>query len=115
MDTKNKESKRDCEIIKAWADGAKVQWRHPRSPHTPHSCNEWADVEYPSFNESLEWRVKPDPPSIKYQNYLLSRDAIIPVYVKCWTSESEETRQYIEQWPHFLRWLDEEKEIIIEE
>ena len=104
-----KTPKRDADVIKAWADGSEVQWR------TPGSLQEWTDNNHPSFNENLEWRVKPDPLSIKYQNYLLSQDAIMPIYVRCWTSESEETRQYIEKWPHFVRWLGDEQEIIVEE
>lgn len=40
-----------CEVIKAWADGAKVQVKNWRS--------DWADYASPDFNPLDEYRIKP--------------------------------------------------------
>lgn len=40
-------------VIKAWADGAQIQWL--RSDHT------WGDTSAPYWEESRQYRVKPVP------------------------------------------------------
>jgi hypothetical protein len=48
-------------VIKAWADGAQIQVRCPRSGRYD---NQWLDlgiVEVPTWLETLEYRVKPAP------------------------------------------------------
>jgi hypothetical protein len=43
-----------AELIKAWADGAYVQW-YDESSQT------WIDAhESPSFDKQKEWRIKPE-------------------------------------------------------
>ena len=43
-----------AEVIKAWADGAKIQIRH--------RVNEtWVDCPEPSFSVDFKYRVKPEP------------------------------------------------------
>jgi hypothetical protein len=41
-----------CEMIKAWADGAKIQSRR-------NSAHIWLDVEKPAWYEDFEYRIKP--------------------------------------------------------
>ncbi|QHZ59766.1 hypothetical protein HWD03_gp085 [Alteromonas phage vB_AmeM_PT11-V22] len=43
-----------ADVIKAWADGYEVQ---------SFNCGKWNDVNYPTFNPDLEWRIKPDNPN----------------------------------------------------
>lgn len=52
-----------AELIKAWADGATIQWRNTYNP-------DWADITYPSWNTEnwVEYRIKPK--TIKYRLYL---------------------------------------------
>lgn len=44
---------RHANIIKAWADGIKVQYKN-------HATNEWNDVDTPSW-VGEEYRIKPEP------------------------------------------------------
>ena len=41
-----------AELIKAWADGAKIQYYD-------HIGNRWVDWEFPSWRPSMTYRVKP--------------------------------------------------------
>lgn len=46
-----------ADLIKAWADGAEIQFRVP-------PCKEWSNHgkgESPSWNIEIEYRVKPEP------------------------------------------------------
>lgn len=47
------------DVIVAWAKGAKVQFKFKEEPEEPEG--EWRDILNPSFPESLEYRVKPEP------------------------------------------------------
>lgn len=49
-----------AELIKAWADGEKIQ--------VFSSLKEWVDAEHPSWLEELQYRIKPEskPDLIKY-------------------------------------------------
>lgn len=40
-------------VVKAWADGAATQYFSP-------PMNMWMDAKNPSFDESLQWRIKPE-------------------------------------------------------
>ncbi len=44
-----------CEVIKAWADGAQIQFRAPGD-------NSWNDINKwtPRWSEDLDYRVKPE-------------------------------------------------------
>ena len=41
-----------CEVIKAWADGAEIQWRNQYGEI-------WRDDDAPYFNRPGEFRIKP--------------------------------------------------------
>ena len=42
--------KKHSEIIKKWADGAEVQFYHD---------GKWSDILFPTFNDTVEYRIKP--------------------------------------------------------
>lgn len=44
-----------CELIKAWADGAIVEYFNG-------ACNKWAVVEFPKWNIGVKYRIKPEEP-----------------------------------------------------
>jgi hypothetical protein len=44
-----------AEIIKAWADGAQIQWRDPKYDEFG-----WEDIKEPSWLTFLEYRIKPE-------------------------------------------------------
>ena len=46
-------------IIKAWADGAEIQWRDIFD-------GKWFDVESPTWKKDIEYRIKPEPDQISY-------------------------------------------------
>jgi len=43
-----------AELIRAWADGAEIQWRGKGEL-------DWADANEPSWFDFLEYRIKPQP------------------------------------------------------
>jgi hypothetical protein len=43
-----------AEVIKAWADGAKIQCKNP-------TFNYWRDVASPSWSTACDYRIKPEP------------------------------------------------------
>jgi hypothetical protein len=43
-----------AELIKAWADGAKIQEFHD-------VINEWLLISHPRWNEHKEYRIQPEP------------------------------------------------------
>jgi hypothetical protein len=44
-----------AELIKAWADGAQIQWNDPNYDEP------WSDIQVPSWCENFEYRIKPEP------------------------------------------------------
>ena len=52
-----------AELIKAWADGAEIQYRF-------HTC--WIDTENPVWNPDFDYRIKPK--TIKYRQYIVRYD-----------------------------------------
>lgn len=51
-----------AEVIKAWADGAEIEYR-------VHGNSEWQQVEIPRWFERYEYRVKPAPKTIRLMIY----------------------------------------------
>lgn len=43
-----------AELIKAWADGATIEYFNPRG-------EVWLPASAPSWHDSLEYRIKPEP------------------------------------------------------
>lgn len=81
-----------ADVIKAWADGAQIQFRGEYS-------KSWEDcIHDPIWYENIQYRVKPD---VKYRVGLL-----------CWQGEelpfivtNNEIEEAYEQTIHFLRWV----------
>ena len=44
-----------ADLIHAWADGAKIQWRDPKDD------DHWSDIRIPNWLEDCEYRIKPEP------------------------------------------------------
>ena len=44
-----------ADLIHAWADGAKIQWRDPKDD------DRWSDIRIPNWLEDCEYRIKPEP------------------------------------------------------
>ena len=66
-----------CELIKAWADGAEIQYKDQRG--------DW--IDFPSWYEpvwnsdTLEYRIKPEPkPDFSYSYIVCDNGGAIQVY-----------------------------------
>lgn len=77
-----------AELIKAWADGAEIQWLGDagRGRRATRNGEEWFDVSHPSWAEGTCYRIKPPPPKTYGE---IARDAwhhIDPLgdYKTCW-------------------------------
>lgn len=67
-----------ADLIKAWADGARIQNR----------CEAiWVDVTCPTWNSALNYRIKPEPKPNKVTWHSLSGDGIST----CWPSKGSAT------------------------
>lgn len=84
------------DVIVAWANGEEVQYMSK-------GLKEWRDQPSPSFDISLEWRVKPKQPM--YRLYTYREDKVVFVIVKNYSEEETQTLSYIESQSHNIRWL----------
>lgn len=62
--------KKHAELIKAWADGAKIQVKYETAP-------DWIDIENPRWTDNLEYRVKPKEDEEKVQYYYVNANTHI--------------------------------------
>ena len=77
-----------CDLIKAWADGAKIQYKEN---------GEWIDVVKPNWHPDYTYRIKP---VLKY------RVALMKYYDAYSTLTSQGTEVLcLENSPNFIRWL----------
>lgn len=89
-------SKKHCDIIKKWADGAEVQWYDPIN-------KEWRDVECPGFYDEETYRIKPE--IIRVALHRNGTDSGIAI-----TWHDKFKFNEIEKYDSFIRWLTEEIE-----
>jgi hypothetical protein len=61
-----------AEIIKAWADGAEIQWRDIFD-------GKWFDVGSPTWKEDIEYRIKPE-------NELIAANKTFDIHFRCYTN-----------------------------
>ena len=88
MGTPHKHAK----LIKAWADGAKIQFINV--------YGRWEDTDPPVWNQTREYRIKPEPKKVQFRFYMISFGKI-----KCWTSGWGESQAEVEESSCFKHWL----------
>ena len=49
-----------AELIKAWADGAEIEWKMPHQ-------TTWSAVGMPTWSEGYEYRIKPKQPVVRWE------------------------------------------------
>ena len=98
-----------AEQIKAWADGAEIQYKTAWAPNT--LCI-WRDcINDPQWGDYTEYRIKPK--TIKYRNFLWkSMDRVyLDKAVVCVVSYEEDLLQPREKWNSFVKWLGDWQEV----
>ena len=96
-----------CDLIKAWADGAEIQYKHPQT-------KEWRLIYDPSWSEQYEYRIKPKTKVIKYRTYLWL-SPITKVYQIFTSSGSEDDISSRENLNGFIKWLGDLQEVEVED
>ncbi len=82
------------EVIKAWADGAEIQYLE--------SNESWRDVKDPSWGSNNKYRVKPAPVIAWYRVAELDgKNGVVPNL----TAFNDSEERAIINSPHFIRWL----------
>ena len=64
-----KKPHKHAELIKAWADGAEIQWKDMQG--------DW-NTGNPSWNEATEYRIKPEPKPDVVEELTLYRNLAVP-------------------------------------
>ena len=81
-----------AELIKAWADGAKIQYLNINE--------EWRDISSPNWGLSTDYRIKPEPKKVQIRFF---EDTL--GFVRCWTNTWKRSWEQIEKNYDFKRWL----------
>ena len=81
-----------AELIKAWADGAKIQYLNINE--------EWRDISSPNWGLSTDYRIKPEPKKVQFRFYMNSFGKI-----KCWTNAWGYSQAKVEKSSFFKHWL----------
>jgi hypothetical protein len=91
-----------CDLIKAWADGAEIQQKHPVDP------TKWEEIsKYPSWSDGMEYRIKPK--TTKYRLYL--NDFGWGSVVCLLTENCSNPCSWLEKSEGFVRWLSDWQEV----
>lgn len=96
MTTRHKHA--DCII--AWAEGKEIQFFEPLALPAPR----WRDIQNPSWNIDLEYRVKPT--TLKYRVALVQRAG-----AETWTINKKEDEPWLERQATFVRWVSDWQEV----
>lgn len=87
-----------ADLIKAWADGAKIQYQG--------ESGNWRDcTRNPSWDPCVKYRIKPEPVVVKYRRYL-SKDKDGKFYVYTYNENLLFSDNLLEQSAGFVKWLD---------
>ena len=85
------------DAIIAWANGDQIQYRMPGE------C-EWQKIEYPTWKADCEYRVKPEPQTIKYRVALMRGESNYFVASQSFNDLS------LDKWAIFVCWLTDWQE-----
>lgn len=101
----NRTPHKHAALIKAWADGAEIQYYN-------NAYNKWKDVDNPSWGNDT-YRIKPK--TIKYRNFIWRPGSSIEPdkVVVCVVSYKENLQEPRAQWCGFIRWLGDWQEVEI--
>lgn len=88
-----------AELIKAWADGAKIQGMYGNGT--------WCDVDTPGWRVDRQYRIKPEPKKVQLRFFEDTSG-----FVRCWTNSWARDMKRTEELSMFKRWVSpvEERE-----
>ena len=89
-------------LIKAWADGAEIQYR-PGGPQ-----GNWLDDTHPTWVNCIVYRIKPN--TIKYRNYLWVSFPNTP-RIGVTTGKGKNPPEEMEKCHTFIKWLGDWQEV----
>lgn len=91
--------RKHAELIKAWADGAEIQCYYVHR-------NQWVDEPQPDWEETSQYRIKPENKVIRYRRYI-RKNSFGMEYVDAVTDhEGWFTPQMVQRIKDFIRWID---------
>jgi hypothetical protein len=99
---------RNAEVLKAWADGAAIQWRHADFQIAP-PWQDYVNYSHDSPNVAdtrYDWRIKPT--TLRYRNYLYDLNGTKHPNV---ITEAAYSALRIDGNQSFVRWLDGWQEV----
>ena len=82
-----------AKVIKAWADGAKIQWYNS-------AIDRWSDILTPSWNIEFKYRIKPEPKKVQFRFFEDIHNSI-----NFWTNRWQKDYKQVEKRQDFKRWL----------
>lgn len=95
-----------CEVIKAWADGKKIQW-------WDFNNNKWRDVTStasPLWREDQRYRIKPEPKKLFARCWKTSRGHISCITTVSKDNIGESDYQWISDWVEIELYSKDEEE-----
>lgn len=93
-----------CDVIKAWADGEKIEYKHPDD-----AC--WHKASTPTWDVNIQYRVKPKPVTKWYRVALFK--AGNGVYFG-FVSGSDYIEKNYESHEGFIRWVTDRQYVEVE-
>lgn len=91
-----------AEVIKAWANGARIQ-------HFCAASGDWKDCDgTPGWHSAVDYRIKPEPRKGWYRVALLADGSTF-------TADKSISEEELEQGEGFIRWLTPRIEYEVEE
>lgn len=88
-----------CELIKAWADGAKIQFFN-------YFTRSWKDIKRPDWSYNIEYRIKPQ--KLRYRVALINK---ANNGFETTTADTDEQAKCIESWTSFIDWITDWTEV----
>lgn len=83
-----------CEVIKAWADGAVIQFFNPFT-------RSWKDLNDPIWSDENQYRIKPQTIRYRVGVYACGEGLLIV------TAETDKREKDIENWSGFKGWVSD--------
>ena len=91
---------RHAALIKQWADGRVIQFKETNG--------DWTDSPNPFWDETAEYRVKPEPVKVRYRNYVRNEGGGLFMVASLMDSRPFASPDQVEKLPCFVTWIHAE-------